>query len=141
MSILKTLRPFCQIVDCEREQYAKGMCFKHYQRMLRNGTLQTLHKRGSLHHFWRGGTRSDRGRIQIYSPNHPRANSVGYIYRYRLVAEEKLGRILEAKEIVHHKDRNCTNDVADNLEVSTQSVHASNHNQNRPRNSKGQFTK
>lgn len=37
--------------------------------------------------------------------------------RYRLVAEEKLGRPLELGEVVHHKDGNFTNDVPENLQV------------------------
>lgn len=140
MSILKQLDSICSVVECGRDAYAKGFCPKHYDRMRRNGTLETLHRRGSDHHNWRGGTRSDRGRVSIYRPDHPCANSVGYVYRYRLVMEEKIGRLLAPNEVVHHKDGDEANDDPSNLELITQSVHATIHNETRTRNEKGQFT-
>jgi hypothetical protein len=31
----------CKIEGCNKPVIAKGMCWKHYRRMLRNGTLDT----------------------------------------------------------------------------------------------------
>ncbi|MDE2098717.1 MAG: HNH endonuclease [Patescibacteria group bacterium] len=101
---------------------------------------------------WKGGkTHDGHGRILVYRPSHPRANSWGYVYRYRLVMEEKLGRYLLPTEIVHHKDENESNDDPYNLEVTTQSLHIRIHlpkmhndkwrdsRKKINRNSKGQF--
>jgi len=77
---------------------------------------------------WRGGVKNDgRGYIMIYMPDHPRCDSKGYIYEHRLVMECKLGRPLKRTEIVHHKDRNTTNNNEDNLEIMTQSEHVRLH--------------
>lgn len=100
-SILKPLDSICSVVECGRDKYAKGFCFKHY---------------------------------------HPCANSVGYVYRYRLVMEEKIGRFLAPNEVVHHKDEDESNDDPSNLElITTQSAHAKIHNETRTRNEKGQY--
>lgn len=60
----------------------------------------------------------------IYSPKHPNANSMGYVYEYRIVAERKLGRLLTSEEIVHHIDGNPVNNAIDNLAVMSQAEHA-----------------
>lgn len=73
------------------------------------------------------------GRVRIY------VLGKGRILRYRHVAEETLGRKLEAFEQVHHKDENKMNDLPDNLQVLPNSDHQKLHNLTRPRNKKGQF--
>lgn len=57
------------------------------------------------------------GYVLSYSPNHPRAMSNGCVYEHIIQAERKLGRFLGDKEVVHHKDRNRTNNSLDNLMV------------------------
>lgn len=52
---------------------------------------------------------------QKYRPNHPRADVTGLVSEHVLIAEEKLGRLLEKGEIVHHKDFNKLNNDVDNL--------------------------
>lgn len=51
------------------------------------------------------------------NPPHPRRNSNGLYPLHRVLAENKLGRLLEPGEVVHHKDENRENDTPDNLEV------------------------
>jgi hypothetical protein len=63
-------------------------------------------------HGWR---RTTQGYIEILMPDHPRSNKQGYVKQSILVMENFLGRHLEKEEVVHHKDRNKTNDVIDNL--------------------------
>lgn len=53
--------------------------------------------------------------IQIPMPEHPAANAQGYVYEHRLVMEQKLGRLLEKSEIVHHIDLDPTNNDESNL--------------------------
>ena len=52
---------------------------------------------------WNGGKRhrSD-GYIQIFNPEHPNSCKEGYVMEHRLVMEEKIGRLLKKKEVVHH---------------------------------------
>lgn len=45
------------------------------------------------------------------------ANSGGWAYEHRVVAERAIGRTLRAREVVHHKDGNKANNEPSNLEV------------------------
>lgn len=98
-------------------------------------SLKSFHKKnpelylGSKNPKWRGGFISDgHGRKLVYSPNHPNPSKCGiYVYEYRLIMEKKLKRYLKKNEVVHHKDGDHTNNHMDNLQVMTQSEHASIH--------------
>lgn len=46
---------------------------------------------------------------------------------HRVVLEQKIGRKLTSKEIIHHKDFNKTNNDPDNLEIMSRSGHAKLH--------------
>lgn len=64
------------------------------------------------------------------APEHPRANRWGFVPQHRLVAEHYLGRHLLRKEVVHHEDRNKTNNDPSNLWVfESQSAHLSHHHE------------
>ena len=73
---------------------------------------------------WKGGivVKKD-GRTLLHSPEHPFCSKDGYVLRYRIVAEKKLGRYLEPKEIVHHINGDHTDDRPENLEVMTRGEH------------------
>ena len=61
---------------------------------------------------------SDKGNYtQLFRPDHPEANSMGYVREHRVVAESVLGRPLRPGEVVHHKDGDPTNNRPENLEV------------------------
>ncbi len=64
-----------------------------------------------------GRVSSSQGYNCVYCPDHPRAWSTGYVYVHVLVAEMKLGRLLRPGEVVHHKDRNKTNNAPENVDV------------------------
>lgn len=78
---------------------------------------------------WRGGrSASGSGYIRIYKPDHPAANSNGYVYEHRLVMEQKLGRLLEKCELVDHIDRNRSNNAPENLRLhASRSEHVKDH--------------
>lgn len=68
------------------------------------------------------------GYVYIYAPEHLEANTRGYVYEHRVIAEQKIGRRLFENEIVHHKDENRWNNSPDNLEVMDRAEHARLHN-------------
>lgn len=73
---------------------------------------------GENNHFWNGGRwQDDRGYWHIYSPNHPFRTSDGYVLEHRLVMETYLGRYLTKEEVVHHIDKNTSNNKIENLEL------------------------
>ena len=73
---------------------------------------------------WKGGmtVRKD-GRVMLHAPNHPHKSHGNYVYRYRLVMEECLGRFLEPYEVVHHINGIVNDDRPENLEVMHQIAH------------------
>ena len=55
--------------------------------------------------------------MREFVPKHPSADSNGYVFQHRLVAEIQLGRFLHQGEEVHHRDHNRSNNAPNNLVV------------------------
>lgn len=64
-------------------------------------------------------------------PEHPNAIKYGYVLAHRVEMENHLGRLLNANEIVHHKDGNKFNNQISNLEVMTNTQHVREHSRSR----------
>jgi hypothetical protein len=64
------------------------------------------------------------GYVRIYAPMHPEANTWGYAYEHRIVAEQMIGRRLEKNEVVHHKNGKRWDNRPENLEVMDKVEHA-----------------
>lgn len=96
---------------------------------LRQGQLASekwLNKKppsGDKSPLWKGGRFKNNGYMWIKKPEHPRADSHGYILEHIVIAEKSLGRSLLPNEIVHHKDEDGTNNSPRNLKVMTRSDH------------------
>lgn len=60
-------------------------------------------------------------------PEHPKRNSKGLYPLHRVLMENKLGRILDKNEVVHHKDEDKNNNDINNLEVVSRSKHSCMH--------------
>lgn len=66
---------------------------------------------------WRGGRIiTDSGYVLIYKPDHPHQVK-GYVAEHRLVMEQKLGRILNPSECVHHFNHDRKDNRPENLEL------------------------
>lgn len=66
--------------------------------------------------------------LRAYVPDHPKANKHGYVLHHRVQMENKLGRMLTDREVVHHIDKNGRNNHPSNLElIATQEEHFALH--------------
>jgi hypothetical protein len=72
-------------------------------------------------------------------PPHPKRNAKGLYPLHRVLAENKIGRLLRDDEDVHHRDGNKLNDDTENLEVVTHASHAAAHVPGRVRSKRGHF--
>jgi hypothetical protein len=85
-------------------------------------------RRGPKNPNWVGGAwESFNGRMMVLSPNHPGADAKGYVLRSHLVAEQAIGRYLRADEVVHHVNRDRSDDSPANLRVMTHGAHTALH--------------
>lgn len=83
---------------------------------------------GHNHPNWKGGRSVNcQGYVTVPAKDHPNAMPNGRILEHRLVAEKKLGRLLESNEVVHHIDGNKENNDPSNLVVFTREKHNLTH--------------
>lgn len=64
------------------------------------------------------------GYVRIYCPMHREANTRGYVYEHRLIAEKMTGRELFSNEVVHHKNGIRWDNREENLEVMDKIEHS-----------------
>lgn len=76
-----------------------------------------ISRKGSNNPCYRGGKRTNKGYVLILKPDHPFTTKVGYVYEHRLVMEKHLKRYLTKKEVVHHKNKNKSDNRIENLEL------------------------
>ena len=75
-------------------------------------------------------------------PGHPHAWGAGrqrYAYEHILVMESEIGRPLDQKELVHHRNGDKADNRGENLELLTVSQHAKEHSCLRGRDELGRF--
>lgn len=80
---------------------------------------------------WKGGVRLANGYRYIQCPQHPNANSNGYVREHVLVMSEFLLRPIAKNEIVHHINEDTLDNRLENLRVMTRSEHHSLHHRGR----------
>lgn len=80
---------------------------------------------GARNNNWRGGrSKATNGYILVrVGVGHPMADVRGYVYEHRLVASNKMGRILLRSELVHHINGDKTDNRPENLEVLKSVTH------------------
>ena len=76
------------------------------------------HNRGAAHPQWKGGRgrSTPAGHISVHTPDHPNAHN-GRVLEHVLVAEAALGKIMPKGAVVHHIDRDPTNNISSNLVI------------------------
>jgi hypothetical protein len=96
---------------------------------------------GERHPSWKEGRHVDKdGYIYVLCPQHPHANSKGYVPEHRLMMEEHIGRYLTPEEVVHHEDDDPGNNAIDNLRLfANQAEHKRYHERNRTRQADGRY--
>lgn len=67
------------------------------------------------------------GYIQIWAPDHPMSNQVGYIYEHRKLMSDNLKRLLLKTELVHHRNGVKDDNRIENLEIVTRKAHSNSH--------------
>ena len=88
-------------------------------RQMKLKTQRTGPRSGSGHPEWKGGRHIDKdGYVLVYAPDHPyRRKHVRYVLEHRLVMENHLGRYLDPREVVHHRNGDKQDNRIENLEV------------------------
>ena len=81
---------------------------------------------------YKGQIKLNRSRIlggykYLYKKDHPFANSDGMIAEHRLVMEDKIGRFLTKKEIIHHINHKKLDNRIKNLMILDNKTHNSLH--------------
>jgi hypothetical protein len=70
-----------------------------------------------------GNYLSQNGYLMVLIPNHPFANSRGYVRQHRVVMEHSIGRFLNLDEVVHHINAIKTDNRIENLRLMSKSEH------------------
>jgi hypothetical protein len=85
-------------------------------------------KMGANNPQWRGGrVLSGNGYVMIRMPGHPMADRDGYVREHRLVMAEHLGRTLDPREHVHHRNEDRQDNRIANLELMGIGEHIAHH--------------
>lgn len=99
------------------------------------------HATGDKHGHWNEGRWSHADgyvAIKVYEGHHLRQAN-GYAYEHQIEAEKKLGRRLQAGEVVHHINGIKADNRHENLVVMTNSEHRRQHIEGQPRDRSGRF--
>ena len=70
---------------------------------------------GNKNPNWKQGFIIVDGYKYILNRNHPNTTKMGYVLEHRMIMENKLGRYLTKKEIVHHVNHNKLDNREENL--------------------------
>lgn len=101
----------CSYGGCPSAPTSRGWCHKHYQRIRRLGVPDLPERVRKQTIDLANGYRA------VYAPDHPNANTSGYVLEHRFVMSRVLGRALHEDESVHHLNGDRRDNRPDNLEL------------------------
>ena len=106
---------------------SKSCRARSYRASTETKLKQSRAKSGSNHPKWKGGSIKKNGRIALHLPTSSMAMKDGYVYRYRKIMSDHIGRDLKHDEIVHHVNGDGSDDRIQNLRMMKSSEHARLH--------------
>jgi hypothetical protein len=87
------------------------------------------HSSGAHHYRWNGGrTLSKHGYWKARIPDHPNADSNGYVYEHLLVWLSHGNPSPQADEVIHHCNGNKQDNRIENLRIEKRTAHSTGHN-------------
>lgn len=108
----------------ELKQYKKAKCYNckenfFYDKYSSTGKYCSMdcYRKKTFKGWEKGKKHSSQGYVLIKKPNHPSANSQGYVFEHRLVIERKLKRYLKDTEVIHHINENKEDNRPVNLKL------------------------
>jgi hypothetical protein len=118
----KNLTKFCE--KCEIEFHTR---FKKQKYCSKDCSDKAMKKYLDIPDCIQGSSRKldkNIGYVRLYAPMHPEANTWGYVYEHRIIAENIIGRRLKENEVVHHKNGIRYDNRPENLEVMDKIEHS-----------------
>ena len=108
---------------------AAKFCSRKCYRISKKGKAFYCRPKGTKSPNYKNGKFiSKRGYIYVLKPNHPNKTKMGYVLEHRLVMEKHLNRYLKPKEVVHHINKNTSDNTISNLVLfPNQSAHRAFH--------------
>jgi hypothetical protein len=91
--------------EAQKKYWSGSLRHDELMRRSKIGASVSSRIKGENHHSWNGGRYTGKdGYVSILRPEHPNAQSDGYVAEHRLVMSESLGRPLATNEHVHLLD-------------------------------------
>lgn len=103
----------CSVENCKGKQHSNGFCGKHNARYKRYGDPLKICRAEP----GKGRFINTQGYVDLFKPEHKNSKRGGYILEHRYVMSLALGRPLNDKEYVHHKNGNKLDNRLENLEL------------------------